>query len=367
MKPYLFLSLLFIAASCEERVIIETDNQTPKLVISAIIRTDTGAQSVYLSQSVRYFGGDSVPRISNAQVWIDDQPLTAVDTVPGEFRTADNFFAEANKTHTLRVQYNGKTYTATSDVPNTAQVHRMFFFDVLKRQRPPFAIFTPLAAPGEQYIGADVYYNNRKLSRNLGNYPVGEIPQGEMNHDTISAGLYNVGNRSILGENDTLYTCPFDTIRMQIHVLNAATYNFITAAKNELSSSNPMFGGPPANVPSNIVGDGAVGCFGTVAVSPMMEAVLPLSVLSLETGYVMFSNNIWVDSVTNAQLTFSAHDSLARHSDGSVYFKLTAINPDIRGFDAVDVNGSLLQFTMKSYQKFYRRDRENEVWVWTRK
>ncbi|GHT17115.1 hypothetical protein AGMMS4956_20450 [Bacteroidia bacterium] len=359
-----------LLGACTERVEIVTDNQSPKLVITAFLRTDTDVQTVHLSRSVRYFGGDSVPYISTAQVWLNDQLLSPVDTLPGEYRI--NFVVEPLQEYTLRVKDGNNEYFAHTKVPHVAQAHRTILVDILNRSKPPFMLGAMITIPsGEQYVGGDMYYNGTKITDKLGSYPIGELPAGYASVDSVPATFFTLGSRIARSANDTLFTCPFDTITLQIHTLNADAYRFLMATQTEASgSSNPLFGGPPANPPSNITGGtgtDVIGCFGAIAGTlPLQTIVLPLSVASLATSHPSLpfgQERRWVDSLSQ-QHTLLIKDSTATRND-NFYFKITAINPSIRGFDA-DSAGVPLQFVMKNYNKFYRLDRPNEIWMWGR-
>ena len=65
-------------------------------------------------------------------------------------------------------------------------------------------------------------------------------------------------------EKINLYTG--DTITFELNVLSRAYYDFLRAAKREISGGNPLFAGPPANVPGNI-SNGALGIFGAYTIS----------------------------------------------------------------------------------------------------
>jgi hypothetical protein len=59
---------------------------------------------------------------------------------------------------------------------------------------------------------------------------------------------------------------PGDTISIELNCLSEDYYNFIRTASLEVSGGNPLFAGPPANVPGNI-SNGAVGILGVSTVS----------------------------------------------------------------------------------------------------
>jgi len=44
-----------------------------------------------------------------------------------------------------------------------------------------------------------------------------------------------------------------DTVTLKLNVISDEYARFISAAQSEIRGSNPIFGGPPANVPSNIL------------------------------------------------------------------------------------------------------------------
>ena len=79
-NPVFFLPLaLTLAGACVERITIDTNNQSPKLVVISMLSTDTIRQQVTLTKTTSYFCGDTCPTVTDAQVWINDEPLTLLD------------------------------------------------------------------------------------------------------------------------------------------------------------------------------------------------------------------------------------------------------------------------------------------------
>jgi hypothetical protein len=67
-------------------------------------------------------------------------------------------------------------------------------------------------------------------------------------------------------EDEKIYLYTGDSITFEMNELSVAYFDFLRAAKQEINGGNPLFAGPPANVPDNISG-GALGIFGAYTVS----------------------------------------------------------------------------------------------------
>jgi hypothetical protein len=70
---------------------------------------------------------------------------------------------------------------------------------------------------------------------------------------------------SLFTEEETENLLPGDTVSVETYMIDKAYYDFIFAAQIETTMKNPIFSGPPANVPSNI-SNGALGSFAACAV-----------------------------------------------------------------------------------------------------
>jgi hypothetical protein len=126
-----FLSILALT-SCEEVIEIETKQQEPVVVIEATITDRTERQTVYLSQTVAFNESFRTIPVRNATVTVTEvggPTLTFTEDQPGVYRSIV-FKGGYGKTYNLSVSVNGKTYTATSKMPNKVSLDSLSVSEV---------------------------------------------------------------------------------------------------------------------------------------------------------------------------------------------------------------------------------------------
>ncbi|MGL4364227.1 MAG: DUF4249 family protein [Bacteroidales bacterium] len=363
LKITLLLSLLSILnTACLERIHIDANAHTPELIIIGILSGDT-FQKITITKSVSYFGGKIPPPVLEANVWVNNQAFSLTDSTKGEYTSHQPIAIEEGKTYTLKVLYDfdkdgiQEEYTAQDIAPAPMQV---LFINFLPTS---FAGDTTIYAPRflingliqrhpkAQYIGFEQYINNQWRKVKLRESVIGEIPLNFGSTFVPPFGIYSIGRGAfhVDGSTDTLYYAPFDTLGVQALSLSKDLFSFKMAAQTELNANDPFFGGPPANIPSNIQGNNVRGCFGVATATPPATLILPMNQKTLDGQYYISL----VDSTTiiQVQQQGTAH-YVNGDNAGKLYFHKLSVNPSIRGFDAYDQEGKILQFTMKNYNEF---------------
>jgi hypothetical protein len=126
-----FLSILAFT-SCEEVIDIETKEQEPVVVIEASITDRTERQTIYLSQTVPFNQSFQTVPLRSATVRVTETggpTLTFTEDQPGVYRSTI-FKGGYGKTYNLSVTVNGKTYTATSKMPNKVSLDSLSVSEV---------------------------------------------------------------------------------------------------------------------------------------------------------------------------------------------------------------------------------------------
>ena len=250
------MSLLFAAATCTERIDIKTDDAPPRLVIYGYITTDTMQHSIRITRSAGYFSTDSPEGVSNATVTISEQdgkmiPLTENDTVPGLYQTADNVYGEEGKTYILDVHLGAGHYRSSAYLQhvhtidsiglrkieifgnsvgvllyawnfgenNTYSIFVAINDSVVNPNINRFFVIDDAMFKGQQYIsGIPCYFLNQDTDR-------------EYRNEKLRVG---------------------DKVTLNMNAISKEYATFINNVQSEIRASIPIFGGPPANVPTNI-------------------------------------------------------------------------------------------------------------------
>lgn len=271
-----FLLLIAAFSSCTERIDIELDDTYARLVVDGAISTDTMEHVVRLSKTSSYYYNQPAPAITGANVSITDGHVTyhLTETKPGIYKTEATVFGIAGNTYTLNIKLaeavgNHTEYSANSTIYPIApldSINLQFHEDwanegiweikcyVLEPPTVDFYRFLVLKNKtmvtdklDEWLVSDDKFYN--------GNYtnglPVGYLDQAD-------------GDEAV---------APGDTVGVELNNIGKDYFTFISTAQLELFGSNPMFGGPPANIAGNI-NNGGFGYFAAYSVA-RAKAIVP--------------------------------------------------------------------------------------------
>jgi len=118
-----YTGLLFIAImafSCKKVINLDLGNNSGKLVIEGNITDEPGPQYVKLSRNVPFTSTNTYPPVSGATVTIDNNNGRVAQFKEGPAGTymLDSAYATAGRTYTLSVVADGKTYKASSTMPD---------------------------------------------------------------------------------------------------------------------------------------------------------------------------------------------------------------------------------------------------------
>ncbi|CAI9678208.1 DUF4249 domain-containing protein [Elizabethkingia anophelis] len=255
MKNLFFTILsLFFVISCEKEINLDLDNQSGKIVIEGNITDQIGPYYVRITKSVAFTEANKYPAIENAKVILSDdagQTETLQYVGDGNYKTS-TFRGESGRVYTLKIQAEGKEYTAQSTMPEVVP------FDDLEQDSfmvggeisyTLLPIFTDPPTLGNRYLFSyDVNNRSKKIFREFS--------------DNINNGMIN--QRPLILPNDdddgNVKVKAGDTINVEMHCIDEKIYTYYSALL-QLSGGGGVGGGiTPTNPPSNI-DNGALGYF----------------------------------------------------------------------------------------------------------
>jgi len=247
--------------SCTERIDIDVDDAPPRLVIHGYITTDTKQHSIRITRSAGYFTTNSPEGVSNAIVTISDNDgnilyLNENEEEPGLYQTADDVCGEEGKTYTLDVQIDYNDNRPSEHYRSEAYLQHINHIDSVGLQASPLFKQSVEVLLYAQDIGGNTFYSifvaindsvvNSDMSRyfvmdnvffrgqymdGIACYYLNQNPDSEYRNEIIKVG---------------------DKVTLNINAISQEYATFISNAQSEIRGSNPIFGGPPANVLSNI-------------------------------------------------------------------------------------------------------------------
>jgi len=268
--------------ACTEPIDLRNDGMEPMLVINCIL-TDTivrfGRQfvsenKVVIIKTGNYFGSDYPQMVSGAKVWLNSEQLRM--SGPGTYEHDGDFLAIPGKTYTLEVHYdaNGdgvdQIYKATTTVPLKYKLDSVSLTPLPVTQEFMAILMLNFAdSLDNKHFAVKInnenersFYSNRILRYGLFSF---DSSSGEDNYRRTPAGFL-VRHEMNYDNGGTYYIYAGDTLSVQLDVISPEYFQFLEAAKTELSHNNPLFSGPRSNVPTNITG-GALGIFGSYTFS----------------------------------------------------------------------------------------------------
>jgi hypothetical protein len=272
-NPYIIILVIVSAivfSACEEVINIDLNTASPHLTVTAIVTNQPGPYSVTLSKTESYFNSnDSFPAVRNATVTIsDDAGNTEVllETIPGTYKTT-NLQGMCGHSYHLKIVAEGKTYEAYSYLPQPVNL------DSVVSQK-----ITTTGPKNKE--GSNKYYVKCTFYDPAGSTDYYRIESVAANTDTL-ASFYQIYSDEVTDGQQIVYPVQRptfnlgDTAIVELYHINSSNYDYYKTANNILrNKKGPMASAsaPQANPVTNISG-GAVGYFGTYAVSRKKVAV----------------------------------------------------------------------------------------------
>lgn len=268
MRNLFFLILLILLSSCVRDVEVILPEFKEKMVVEGHIEPG-GKAYVFLSKNVAYFGSTDISNFQNyvirnaiVTIWDGTQLDTLKEVFPGlgYYYEATFMTGVVGKTYLLTIQYNNKTFTASTTIPTPVPLDTLWF-QVQGTLDSLGYIWTHLSDPpglGQQYR-----WFAKRLHKDSSYIP----PYGSVFDDKFIDGesfdfAYNRGrvpNSDAPDDNniEAYYFKKEDTVVIKFCTIDEDAYKFYRQYETEiLSSGNPF--AAPTSVPSNIYPKGEV-------------------------------------------------------------------------------------------------------------
>ncbi len=251
-----------ILTSCTETIDIELDETYTRLVIDGQITTDTMAHAIRLSQSASYFSNAEPPAVSGAELLLDDGlqqlVLTEIPIGSGRYYTPENYFGQPGNTYTLNISLPEEIGESTNyQAQNTLATTEFRLDSIMLEYREPFGFWMVMLyaydPPTTDFYRLDAFRNGEILTDTAYRTSISDDRLFNGNNTNGSTVMFLYEDEVKLG----------DTISLRMAAISKAYYEFLFELRNESGFSNPLFGGPPANITSNLQEDG-LGFFGTM-------------------------------------------------------------------------------------------------------
>jgi len=256
---------LFVAvtifSSCTETIELELDETYTRLVVDGQISTDTLAHQIRLSKSASYFSNAEPPAVSGAELLLDNGnqtiSLTEFPEGSGYYYTPEDYFGQPGNTYKLNINLPEAVGESSNFVAANRMATTAFRLDSINLEyREPFGFWMVLLyaydPPTTDFYRLDIFRNGVILTDTASRSTV------------LDDKLFNGNNTNgirvmFLYEDEVMLG---DTISLLMSAISKDYYQFLSELSSESGFSNPLFGGPPANISSNLK-EGGLGFFGT--------------------------------------------------------------------------------------------------------
>lgn len=245
----LILSVLIF--SCTERIDINTDDAAPRLSVFGYVTNKQQQHYIKITYSAGYFSKEAPVGISNAIVSISDGEsivyLTEVPDSAGVYRTSEDFYGIEGRNYTLDISLDFnkdgiyEKYQATEYMPYKTVVDSVVLKESVMLWAPNLLLYGKVPETQKNYLA--LYLKKNTEEQKIFDYFIilsdsyfeGHIIDGYEFPCFVRDGI-------IKGDTITFKVCSF----------SREFTNFISHARDEVGGSNPIFGGPPVDVETNI-------------------------------------------------------------------------------------------------------------------
>lgn len=233
------LAAIIFLSSCEKVIDLDLGDVSGKLVIEATLSNSAGQQVVRLSKNVPFTNTNNYPPVAGAEVLIFDENGNNYDFKEGSSGTylVNNASGTPGSIYTMRVKLNGRTYTATSKMPETVTLDSISF----KKSN--------FGDDGTQQIS--VHYVDPKSSVNQYRFVmfVNDVQVKDIlvNNDDFTNG--NKITQELRQGDIDIYLG--DKVRIEMQCIDKPVYTYFSTLRNQ-SSNGPGGGVTPSDPPTNI-------------------------------------------------------------------------------------------------------------------
>ena len=274
-------ALVLLAAGTEKTDLRSDGEYNEYLAVDATLtdRPDR-PQQVILSRTVPYFGEaeeHAAAAVRGAVVTVGDGTQTVLfsEKEPGVYQAPEGYCAQAGKQYHLRIEEGEEVYEADASMPEAGfRLDEIDYAWCGGKTMGADSLWT-VAIWGGDKPRTDYYYVTLAVNGNFYPFELAEVLDDKyFNGNEIRgfpiATLMQIHDLQELYGDCCKYLEKDDVITLEAYTLQKDYFDYLVAvALNGTLSSIPLFSPQPANCPTNIRGDHALGYF---AVCPVASA-----------------------------------------------------------------------------------------------
>lgn len=264
----------FVFWSCEKTVLLDLNQDTPRIIIEGQVTNRPGYQYVKIIRSVGFYQTGESPAVEDATVNVTDNMGNEIQFIHNPHNYADSagyylpaipFNGEIGRRYTLTATVDGEVYEAVDDLQPVTT------FDSLS-----YRISTDEQDDPKDYGRYYEILMYAKEPQNATNYYLFKFYRNDSLKVYNDTDIYYADDE-ILGENidgvtSPIYYAPGDVARVEMYSLTRNGFIFYNDLQSLLNSDGGLFSQPPSNSRTNL-SNGALGYFQASALE-MSELVI---------------------------------------------------------------------------------------------
>jgi hypothetical protein len=265
-----------ILIGCTAPIDIKTDDSPPVIVIYGAVTNEFTHHKIMISRSAPYFDNKPNEGISGAKVAVQSSnnetyTFREHDTIPGMYLSNRKFSAQSGVDYSLSVEVDfdndgimDKYEAATTILPPTS-VDSLTIEPTTMFGRKNYLLYLHFQDPPEKnHYLVNVIYNDSLLNAKLSRYIISDdkIFDGQAGKMMIFR-FYEEQEQETDTEGIREYSVslyPGDTVITETCTITKEYFDFIDQCQKEQGGEVPIFGGPAANIATNI-SNGGLGFF----------------------------------------------------------------------------------------------------------
>jgi hypothetical protein len=285
------LSLCFpivIFFSCTAPIDINTRDSELVIVIYGCLTDENRHQLVRVTSSSPYFDDKENGLVSDASVRIKDSEGNEYEMLYGEngyYFSESRFAVRPGITYHLRVDVDydrdgtPETYEAATTIPPMLTMDSIAVkpISIMGFRHYSLNVFVQDPPETKDFYLFRFFINDSLSNNQISNYIVtdDEFFNGSYLENTVYY-FEDITDENVVEknrDNNNVYmVSPGDRIRLQVLSIEEGYYKFINECSSEMRGENPMFGGPPSNISTNLT-NGAIGYFTGYCIYEMTTVV----------------------------------------------------------------------------------------------
>jgi hypothetical protein len=272
MKKYLLFCFFYpflLCIACTERIDIHTDGSEPVIVIYGLISNELRQQEIHISRSSPYFDKQGIVGVSDAKVIVQSSENKTYEffenpAAPGYYFSSGPWSAKPEVNYKLSVEVDFNHDGFPEKYEASASIIPPAYLDSVKLVQRHLDY--TLNVYGQDAETTDYYLfrfavNDTLMTTKLSQYTL--IDDVAINGQYIPGLIIRFFDDIAAWEKDTdenrqesIYLKTGDKLDVKMSLVTKEYFEFIRQSVTELRRKNPMFGGPPSNIITNISNGG---------------------------------------------------------------------------------------------------------------